>query len=514
MHDLLTQVFGYLRGIWRYRWLAVAASWAVAIAGWMYIATIPDEYRSSARVFVDTNSMLRPLLQGLTIQPDHVQRVALMSRMLLNRPNLEKIVRMSDLDMGVRTAGEREALLSDIQKRISIGGDRRNPSLYTVAFEHTQPETAKRVVQSLVSIFIEEALTSDQRATASAQNFIDQEIADYETRLKESEQRLADFKREHAGLLPGEGGGYYGALEKAKADLENAELALQEALNRRKQLAEQLEEQDDALGSGPEDLMPETFEDPRISNLRAKLDELLLRYTDRHPDVIELRRVIAEIRERNKNAGPGLQSAFAAVSVPSDTIYGSLRMAVSEADALVASMEARVADYAVRVKEIEEKIDSIPDIEAEMKQLTRNYSTLAQQHGALLQRRESARLSEQVEKTTEGVKFRVIDPPVVPLKPSAPNRAALAGLVLVLAVGAGVAVALAMDLVRPVFDDRRLLYQATGLPVFGTVALVQSYSERRKERLMLIPFIVLSGGLVVVFTLVVVGLPSFSGVFQ
>ncbi|WP_304300481.1 Wzz/FepE/Etk N-terminal domain-containing protein [Chromatium okenii] len=78
MHEILAQILGYARGMWRHRWLAIIAAWLIAIGGWIVVAKIPDQFSASARVFVDTNSVLRPLLQGLTVQPDLVQRVSLM----------------------------------------------------------------------------------------------------------------------------------------------------------------------------------------------------------------------------------------------------------------------------------------------------------------------------------------------------------------------------------------------------------------------------------------------------
>ncbi|AFL76070.1 XrtA system polysaccharide chain length determinant [Thiocystis violascens] len=511
MHEILAQISGYARGMWRYRWLAVALAWAVAISGWIYVARMPDEYTASARVFVDTSSVLRPLLQGLTVQPDLVQRVSLMSRMLLSRPNLEKIMSMSDLDLDIRTEQQKEQLLSSLGNRISIAGDRSNPSLYSVRFQHRNPESAKKVVQSLVSVFIEEALTGNQQASTTARDFLDQEIDEYESRLKESEHQLADFKRKYAGLMSGDQGGFYSNLEAAKAGLKDSELALQEAIQQREELSVQITSQDQAFISGIDDLPAEQLEDPRIAALEGKLEDLLLRYTEKHPDVLELRRLIDASRARNKQQTLTNRSESAIGSVQADTFYGSLQLALSEADTQIAAMRARVEDYTRRVKQLEEQIDSIPRIEAELKQLTRNYTTVAGQHQSLLQRRETARLSTQVEKTTEGVKFRVIDPPFVPQKPSAPNRIALSGVVLLLATGVGLAAALAMDLLRPVFDDRRQLYRVTGLPVLGTVALVQSHADRRRERMMLIPFFAVSTGLILAFILVVTGIPVLRG---
>ena len=103
MQEILAQVFTHIWGVWRHRWLAIIVAWVVALAGWAWIWQMPDAYVASARVYVDTNSVLRPLLRGLAIQPDVNQRISMMSRTLLSRPNLEKLMRMTDLDLEVTT---------------------------------------------------------------------------------------------------------------------------------------------------------------------------------------------------------------------------------------------------------------------------------------------------------------------------------------------------------------------------------------------------------------------------
>ncbi len=514
MHEILVQVLTYARGMWRHRWLALITAWVVAISGWVFVSRIPDEFSASARVFVDTNSVLRPLLQGLTVQPDLVQRVALMSKMLLSRPNLEKILSMSDLDLMQNNEREKEVLIAELSDKIKIMGDRSNPSLYSISFEHRNSESAKKVVQSLVSIFIEEALTNDQRASTTAQDFLDQEIDEYESRLKQSEQQLADFQRKYAGLLSSDQGGYYKALEIARAGLKDSELALREANWRRDELSFQIETQDQAFISSVNDTPSQDIEDPRILALQTRLDDLLLRYTEKHPDIIELRRQITESQLRNKQKALASRTEQATGAVQADTVYGSLKVALSEADTQIAAMKARVEDYSKRVTELESQIDSIPRIEAELKQLTRNYTTVAEQHKAMLERRETARLSKSVEKTAEGVKFRIIDPPFSPLKPSAPNRLLLSSAVFLSSIAAGLVLAFIMDLLKPVFDDRGQLYRITGLPVLGTVALIDKQKNQRRERLMLVPFVLVAIGLVIVFLFVLFGLPILRELLQ
>ena len=99
MRELYEQLLTYLTGTWRYRWFIMLIAWLVCIVGWGYVYQLPDKYRASARVHVDTKSMLTPLLRGLTVGANKGQQVQLVKRTLLSRPNLEKLARMTDLDL-------------------------------------------------------------------------------------------------------------------------------------------------------------------------------------------------------------------------------------------------------------------------------------------------------------------------------------------------------------------------------------------------------------------------------
>jgi uncharacterized protein involved in exopolysaccharide biosynthesis len=120
MQEIIAQGMTYLWGIWRHKWLALAIAWVVALAGWAYVWKMPESYVASAKLYVDTNTVLRPLLQGLAITPDINQRVRMMSSTLFSRPNLEKLARMTDLDLRATTEAQQEALdqsLAQIQFR-------------------------------------------------------------------------------------------------------------------------------------------------------------------------------------------------------------------------------------------------------------------------------------------------------------------------------------------------------------------------------------------------------------
>jgi polysaccharide chain length determinant protein (PEP-CTERM system associated) len=154
MQELVKQLVTALRGMWVFRWPALITAWVVAAIGVAVIWKIPDQYEASARIYVDTDSILKPLMSGLAVQPNVEQQIGMLSRTLISRPNIEKLIRMADLDLKNRSPNEQEALIERLTKGIEIrtaGG----VNLYTMNFRDTEQEKAKRVIQSLVSIFVE-----------------------------------------------------------------------------------------------------------------------------------------------------------------------------------------------------------------------------------------------------------------------------------------------------------------------------------------------------------------------
>jgi polysaccharide chain length determinant protein (PEP-CTERM system associated) len=509
MHELFSQILAYVRGTWRYRWLALTVAWTVCIAGWMYVSQLPDEYRASARVHVDTESVLRPLLRGLAVDTNITQRVNLMTRTLLTRPNLEKVARMTDMHLQAGTEPEMEAVINRLRSRITIQGtDREN--LYTLSYQDRNPQRAHAVVQALQTIFVESALGDTRIDSDMAQRFIDQQIAEYEQRLKAAEDRLADFRRENVGQLPGDRGDYYQRLQRAQTELEEARFLLREAENRRDEVRRQLAGEEPSfgiMGGGVAGHPTTSALDARIDAMQRRLDEMLLTYTEQHPDVIALRRTIADL-EKQKEEELALLAAnrpegLASPGLQTNPVYQQMRIALSNAEVEVSSLRVRVQRNQEQVTELQRMVDIIPQIEAELQRLNRDYSVNRENYEQLLRRREAASISQSVEDRGDQVQFRVIEPARVPTSPSAPNRPALFAGVLLLGLAAGAGLAFVVAQLRPVFDDRKLLNALTGFPVLGTVSLVRDTRMRLRQRFELVSFASVTGALLVAYGLVV-----------
>jgi polysaccharide chain length determinant protein (PEP-CTERM system associated) len=504
MNELWSQVYGYWCGIRRYRWYGILVAWIIAIAGWTYVVWMPDQYQSTARVYVDTDSLLRPLLHGLAVQPDVEQRLSIMTQTLLSQPNLEKVIQQTDMDLSITTPKQKESLLNQLKNAISVQASKGN--LYKISYEAPDSKLARRVVQSILNIFVEKTLGTSQSDTNNARQFIDQQIKVYEKLLSSAEKELMNFKREHVGLMPNEKGDYYQRLQ---TDLENLNVArtkLNMAIGRRDAIRRQLGGEEPVIGFGSYGSSAKDAIDIRIQSLQAQLDEVLLKYTDKHPDVAALRETIAMLREQKKNR--------TSISIPKiemntsneneadkhqsegnfslqggNFYYQQMQIALAEADAEIASQTAQVAVLEQNIKQLRELVDTIPKVEAELANLNRDYGVYKKNYEQLLIRRESAKMGGKIDESPENVKFRIVDPPTEPLLPSGPNRPLLITLVLFVAVGIGTAFAFLLSQLKSVFYTRQDLEDITGLPVLGIVSMVLSENILRKQRVSLVSFL-------------------------
>ncbi|HWU85182.1 MAG TPA: XrtA system polysaccharide chain length determinant [Rhodocyclaceae bacterium] len=478
MDELLRQARLLLRGMWLYRRLGVAAAWAVGLTAAVVIFMIPDKYEASARIYVDTDSVLRPLMAGLAVQPNAEQQIAVLSRTLISRPNVERLIRMADLDLSIDSKQGRETLIENLTKTLSIRSAGRD-NLYTLSYRDVSPARATKVVQSLTTIFVESSLGDKQKDGDSARKFLDEQISAYEKKLSDAENRLKEFKLHNMDMQFDVTEGGAGRLNEMANLLNQARLELREAENARDAIKRQI------IGSGSGGDLSAPDLDDRIDTLKRNLDKLLQAYTEQHPDVVGTRRMIkeleaqrsAEIAARRKEATRNPSALLSGDSVPL-----AMKTQLSAAEAQVASLRARVAEYEARLGRVKEGMRLMPEMEAQYAQLNRDYSINKKNYENLVARRESAEMSNDMASLGGIADFRVIDPPRASAKPVAPNRMLMLPLALLGSLLAGAGVCLIASQIRPTFSDARTLREFAGLPVLGTVSLIVSDEMKAKYR--------------------------------
>jgi polysaccharide chain length determinant protein (PEP-CTERM system associated) len=483
MDELITQLLSLLKGIWKYRWYSMVVAWLVVVGGWVAVYSLPDNYQASARVYVDTQSILKPILSGMTVIPDVEQQVSIMSRTLLSRPNVERVMRMVDLDIKASSVKEKDALVNDLMNQIKIGGTTSH-DIYTISYNNPDPKLAKNVVQSLLTIFIEGSFGDKKQDSDNAVRFIDDQIKQYEEKLVTAENAMKEFKLKNSGLLAGKEGDYGAKLAEATELLNQARLGLTEAEQARNSIKREIAGEEPILEGETKQAngIPANPElDARIEALNKNLDSLRMQYTEQHPDVASTKRLIAQLEARKLEESK-VRPSSTTIGKNYSPVLQQLKVALSDAEARVAAMKARVDEYAARYARLKAMSSAVPELEAQLSQLNRDYQINKANYEKLISGRESAKLSGNLTATTEMMSFRIIDPPIVPARPSGPNRPQLFSMTFLFALLAGIAVGLLISQVRPTFMSHAQLREITGLPVLGSVSMNWTDKEKTRRR--------------------------------
>lgn len=502
MHEIYQQLIVFAYGIWCKRWFALATAYIACIVGWGIVAKIPDSFASKARIYVDTDTILTPLMSGIAPNANLRQQIEVMRRTLISRPNLEKVIRRTDMDLRVEEDGL-EALLVDLQKAIGIRAE--GADLFWVSYESgdgglsnkENADLAKRVVQNLLTIFVESNLGRSRQDLASARRFIDEQIADYERQLEEAERRRAEFERRNLGFLPGDQN-YFEQMRRANGEYAKIERTLAEAKLVRDELARQLSEIPPFVlapgGMGPNLGGGDGFASDlpqRISSLERQIDALKVRgYTDKHPDVMAVQQQLAAVKgefEAQKQAyleqsdeEKEAEGHIRGNRVP-NPLYEQIKIRLVEAETAIASLSGRQEQQYAIVKDLESKAKNVPAIEAEMMRLNRDYDIIQQNYNELIKRREQTIIATDLETKSDKIQFRVIDPPSQPTEPSSPNRPMLLTVVLLVGLGSGLGVALVLSQLHSTYMTVQKLRDSVALPVLGAVTSILSEHEKRQR---------------------------------
>jgi polysaccharide chain length determinant protein (PEP-CTERM system associated) len=499
MQEIFDDLLDYLKGIWIKRRYIIISTWLICPIGWGVVSMMPDVYESEARVFADTQSILAPLLKGLTVQTNPDIQINLMIKTLLSRPNLERISRMTDLDIQAETPLQYEGIINRLRNNIKIVKTRGRDNIFTISFEDRNPEMAKNVVQSALTVFIENTLGQNRTDSDSAQKFLTKQIAEYESRLASAEGRLTDFKQKYSTMLPDQNGGYYSRLNLAKENLGKIELELREAetqlASARAQLGTVPSESSSAQNNIQTSNSIKTNFDDRITELELSLDSLQLRYTDKHPDVAEAKRRLEHLEKQRSDEIEEYLSETSnnsnnALITSQNPVIQELQIQVNQFENQVASLKVRANDYQNKVSELEGKIHVLPEIEAELVALNRGYSITKNKYEQLLNRQETAQLAQQADETTNKIQFKVIDPPRAADKPSGPKRIILFLAVTIIGFGAGIGLSLLFSQLSPVATSTAQLSKATGVPIFGVVSANQNLGLQKWHRKKTILFVI------------------------
>src|SRR3989441_2108633 len=423
----------------RRRWLGSLIVLRTLVPALSFVAFLPDIYRASTTVLVERQQVPESVVRS-AVTDELETRLHAISEEVLSRSKLNELVARFDLYPRLRGKLSTEALAERMRRDIGLdlkGVERTWERGATVAFALSyrgrDPLKVAQVTNAIASLYVEQNLRAREQQASRTAAFLKSQLDEMKKKLEDQEDRIGEFKRRHTGELPQQVEANIAVLGRLNAQLQlNSERQIR-AMERRDRLAGQVADTGPGSPAGdPEDTQA------RIERLNHEPADPLRQYTDNYPDVVRIKREIADLKRRLAETGSGSSAAGPAPAPGAPGVPlrgGSLRQAETEMAALKHEedrLRQTIAGY-------ERRIDSAPQRQQEFQELSRDYETTKELYDSLLKRYEESLVAQSMEHGQATEQFRVLDPAVPPREPAAPNRIWLALMGLLVSVGMTVA---------------------------------------------------------------------------
>lgn len=464
--DGLDQTMGRLIGlVVRQRWTLTLVSCGIALAAIVVVLRLPDRYTSEATLVVVQQQVSQRYVEPSTSMtvPDAVQA---MGRQVLSRSRLMGIIDEFGLYANVRNRLTPEQIVAVMRQDVvvePVDESRGNFSAFRISFTAGNAQTAQAVTGRLTTLFIEEQSKTRSNQAATTTNFLKEQLEAAKQRLKAQDESRRTFKTQHLGELPERQSVNFEMLTELRSQLQTVTTGLSRVQQQRLSLQASIGES--------------------LARLQAERAKLLTRYTPRYSEVVnkdqEIAKVVA-LLERLKTQTPGGDRA-PGLAVDDPTLSPRLSQVEanqSETETLIKEerrLKAEVAQY-------QNRLNLTPVREQQLGEILRDYDLYAQNVRELQSKLLQAQQATSVEEQHEGQKFRLVDPPTLPVIPSSPNR-----LIISLGgIGAGLAIGLALAFLRDSrdrsFHSENELSQPFPVPLVLSVPLLLTPAEERGRK--------------------------------
>lgn len=434
-------------------WLAVwGASWV-----------LPPRYKSNTLILVEQPTMPKDYVLP-NVAENLQERLQSITQQILSRSRLLHIVDELNLYPKQMVQSSPDEIVESMRKKIDIelvrGTDNRI-SAFNVSYAASDPAVAQRVTSKLTNLFINENLEVRQQESEGNTKFLENQLESARQSLEAQEGQIRQFKAQYIGQLPTQLNSNLQILSGLQTQLQ----AQSEALNSSKQQQVYLQtllsqyrafkgpstKDNDGPAMGVAEL------DEQIDRLKSQLRDLTSTYNEQYPEVRRVKDQIAKTQTQRdhllaqeKNKGPvsaseGVTSATAQTTgVRDPAAVAQLQSQLQANQIEVKNREQAITSLTAQINTYQGRLNGEPIREQQLADLTRGYDQSKASYDDLLKKKNDSAMATSMELLQQGERFRILDPPSLPLKPSFPNRLkfCMMGLLLGTALGAA-AVALA-----------------------------------------------------------------------
>lgn len=450
----------------RRRPVALAAIFAVVALLMLAVGlSTPKRYTSSTTMLVEDSNIIEPLMEGRAVPTTVVDRAAIAREVAFSRKVMEQILATGGWLEDNPDPLERERLINQIAGRTEISNPRENLNLIKISYSDSDPQRALAVTRKFAELIMQESSLAKQIESRKAFEFIESQVGQYRTMLAEAEQNLADYRQLHPDARPGSEDEVSRRIAELRNEIDRSRMDLVDQSSQAGAMRTHLSREATFGPAGARDSQNRS----RLLELQAERDALSARYTDQHPDMVRVQQQIDDLQRSGGSASSA--SARSSGSTSYDPQFADIRTRMAEASSRSAASASRVALGETLLAQELERSNRIAAAAGELGALTRDFEVNRNLYQDLLNRRENARLSMNLDAQGGGLNFRVQEPAALPLQAVGVRlmHVALAGLVL------AVAIPLVLLLMWVKFDTRvrspAQIEHLAGLPVLGSIPM-------------------------------------------
>jgi succinoglycan biosynthesis transport protein ExoP len=476
LHFLIPMLFGWL-AIW-------GASWV-----------IPPIYRSGTLILVEQPSMPKDYVTP-NVSDDLQERLQSITQQILSRTRLLQIIDQASLYNGGRNHMTPDEKVERMRKEIEIElvRDARNDKItaFNVYYSARDPHVAQRVTSELTNLFINENVEVRQQQSEDTTQFLESQLETARNTLAEQEGKIREFKGQHVGEMPEQQTSNLQILSGLQSQLQSAEDALITAKQQHIYLQTVIDQYHTLQGTASNggstpDSLPAI--DKELERLKAQLADLSSRYTDRHPDLRKLKDQIART-EKTRDAliadlttkSPTTTEAHnpnpLAPNSPVMQLQGQLQSNQNE----MANRERAIAGLKTSIGEYQSRLNQEPVREQQLADLTRGYDQSKSNYDELLKKKNQSEMATSMERLQQGERFRVLDPPGLPVKPDFPNRLKFCGMGLGVGLMLGLVVAGGFEWMDDRMHSEKEIKDLIPVSIMVEIPEVLNLSDEAKSR--------------------------------
>jgi len=503
----------------RRRWIIIVPLCIFLTLGFLYTLTSKQIYQASTTILIQPQKVPTDYVQSI-VTTDIAQRINTISQQILSRTNLEKIIREFGLYQGQEDMYQEDKVLG-MRKRVVVtqnSGRRQGTEAFTVSFTGSNPEIVKNVVNELASFFMNENLKARESQAIGTSEFLESELEKIKNKLEDREQTLAIYRSKHLGGLPDELETNLRTLDRlqiqhtdalnALRDNQNAAALLKNQISRLKEMAQNntnatMQQDGTIVESSALSITEQQYELEK-----RQLDDLLLKYTAKHPEVIKLTKSVSKLKNKieeekkekeNSARDTSSTNGSEAVSGRNNVLFQheyNLRQLENE----IVNIKANIKEIQKTTQVYQKRVEDTPKREQELQSIQRDYNNIRESYSSLLARRLEAELAVNMEKKQKGEQFRIIDYARLPQKPISPDVKKLFIFSIAIGLGIGGGIIFLLEFLNPAIRSEEQIEKELGLPILSSIPPLSLPGDNKKKWIERIFFSIVSFYALVMFS--------------